>query len=146
MGALAREGGGTCLRTVLRGIPALTTPVSLRPLLTTESPGRTSDHSPVIQMYSQGCKLQLSRSAGRLLGSQCPPCTSPPLSSSTHSTLRYLVPSPQVLVHCRRQAKRAGVRGYGAVMSCYHLCDMLPTVYRRRSACCDCSFPWLAPL
>ena len=36
----------------------------------TESPGHTSDHSPVIQTYSQGCKLQLSRSAGRLLVSQ----------------------------------------------------------------------------
>lgn len=32
--------------------------------------GLTSDHSPVIQTYSQGGKLQLSISEGRLLASQ----------------------------------------------------------------------------
>lgn len=72
----------------------------------TEALVHTSDHSPVIQTYSQGCKLQLSRSAGRLLMSQCPAWTSPLLFSSKHTTLRYLEPSPQVLVHCERQTKQ----------------------------------------
>lgn len=87
-------------------------------------PGRTSDHSPVIQTYSQGCKLQLSLSTGRVLKSQCMPWTSSPLPSSTHSTLRYLEPSPQVLVHCQRQTKQVLVWEKNRVIiisCCYYI-------------------------
>lgn len=61
--------------------------------------GLTSDHSPVIQMYSQGGSPQLSTSAGRLLGSQWPLLCSCSFSS-TQNTLRNRDASPHVFVHC----------------------------------------------
>lgn len=62
----------------------------------------TSDHSPVIQMYSQGGSPQLSISRGRLLASQWALlCTC--LLSSTQNTLRYRTASPHVFKHCLQE-------------------------------------------
>lgn len=61
--------------------------------------GLTSDHSPVIQMYSQGGSPQLSTSAGRSLASQWALLCSR-LFSSTQNTLRSRDASPHVFVHC----------------------------------------------
>lgn len=72
--------------------------------------GLTSDHSPVIQMYSQGGSAQLCTSGGRSLGSQRPllcGCS----SSSTHNTSRNRDASPHVFVHCVRQTAAQATSG-----------------------------------
>lgn len=58
----------------------------------------TSDHSPVIQMNSQGCVLQGSISAGFIWLLQNFSWTSES-SSSKHNTARALWPVSHVLLH-----------------------------------------------
>lgn len=72
--------------------------------------GLTSDHSPVIQMYSQGGSAQLCTSGGRLLASQWLLLCSCSFSS-TQNTSRNRDASPHVFVHCVQQTTAQATLG-----------------------------------